>query len=375
MHNDLAKRLTEARDAYYNGTPIMSDAAFDALEDQLRALDPTHPAILKVGAAAPSGGAWPKVKHDIPMSSLNKAQTPSEFEDWVQTCKSLPMVGTLKKDGLSVSLLYKHRKYTQALTRGDGSIGEDITRNVALMSGVVKMLPPTLPDGTVTPDVVYVRGEIICKKSDHKTYFPGESNPRNTASGTAKRQSAGWEKCAHLTVMTYQLFPNGVVPASKDTELRWLTQMGFNVAPWVSIASFKEAHTWYETYVSGARATLDFDIDGLVFDINDRSVREALGELNNRPKGSVAWKFPHESKATKLLDIEWQVGNSGRITPVAIFEPVTLAGASISRASLAGIRQVEHLKLYKGCNILVARRNDCIPRVESNLDLAIENDL
>jgi DNA ligase (NAD+) len=175
--------------------------------------------------------------------------------------------------------------------------------------------------------------------------------------------------------MTYQLFPNGVVPASKDTELRWLTQMGFNVAPWVSIASFKEAHTWYETYVSGARATLDFDIDGLVFDINDRSVREALGELNNRPKGSVAWKFPHESKATKLLDIEWQVGNSGRITPVAIFEPVTLAGASISRASLAGIRQVEHLKLYKGCNILVARRNDCIPRVESNLDLAIENDL
>jgi DNA ligase (NAD+) len=189
-----------------------------------------------------------------------------------------------------------------------------------------------------------------------------------------KRQSDA-SKCAYLTVIAYQFLPAGVALESKQQELLTLKSMGFNVPRFEMCQGLTDVEKLYQEYSQTIRKSLDYDVDGLVVDINDRSVRDSLGELNNRPKGSVALKFPHEKQPTKLLDIEWQVGNSGRVTPVAVFEPVTLAGAQIQRASLAGIRQVEHLKLYKGCNILVARRNDCIPRVEANLDLGIENDL
>lgn len=371
----LASRIEAARRTYYNqtGELVLTDAAFDALEDELRRLDPNHPVLVKVGA--PSGGAWPKATHRVPMTSLNKAQVNADLTGWAASCGTVPSgyVVMDKLDGLSVSLCYEQRRLVQALTRGDGTTGEDITRNVLLMQGAVRMLPATLPDGTPTPDVVYVRGEMVVLKSDFAKHFVGESNPRNTASGTSKRQT-GHEKCAYLTVIAYRLLLDGV---GRDTEveLTTLTKMGFKVPRWAKCADMAAVEAIYQSYVATVRDSLDYVIDGLVVEVNDYKAREALGDLGGRPKAAVAYKFMAPQRVTRLLNIDWQVGHSGRVTPVAVFEPVDFDGTKVERASLAGSRQVEHLKLFAGCQILVSRRNDVIPRVEANVSGGIENDI
>lgn len=359
----LVTRLEGARDAYYNSTPAMSDAQYDALEDELRAADPNNPFLQRIGAMAPTGGSWPKVKHGQPMSSLNKAQLDTELASWWKDCSPASVTLSEKLDGISISLEYRQGRLVRAVTRGDGSTGEDITLNVRMMQGAVKVVPGGF-DG-------FIRGEIVCTHSDFKAHFKGESNPRNTASGTSKRQSNA-EKCKFLTVMAYRIVPGR---DSSYDEMAQLEAWGFRTAGYIRLRSLAEVGQVYQNYIDSKRDSLNYDIDGLVIEVDDKAAREALGDRNNRPKGAVAYKWPQERKPTVLRDIEWQVGNSGRITPIAIFDGVDFDGATIKRASLAGVRQVEHLKLFKGCKILVSRRNEVIPRVEANLDEGIENDL
>ncbi len=371
----LVARLTEARDAYYNGEPLMTDAAFDALEDELRKLDPDHSFFQKVGVAAPINGAWPKAHHTIPMSSLNKAQNNDELKAWFFNCGTPPEILVSEKmDGGSLAIKFHKRRFIEALTRGDGTTGEDVTRNALLVKSIIKVLPSTLPDGRLTPDDVTVRGEIVCLKSDFKTHFPDESNTRNTANGTIKRQSDS-SKCAYLTFVAYQFLPNGLHVVTKTQEFVCLKAAGFRTPNKYVCRGIADITKIYNDYITAVRAGLDYDIDGLVLDVNDTYAREQLGILNKRPKGSVAYKWPQEKKATILRDIIWQVGNSGRITPVAVFDKVDFAGVAVGRASLAGHRQIKHMRLFKNCRILVARRNEVIPRVEMNLDEGIENDV
>lgn len=353
----LYDRIQAANIAYRNSAPIMSDAAYDALEDQLRALDPNHPHFAAIGAAPLAGGGWPKVRHSIPMTSLNKAQTSDDLKSW---WPGKPSIITHKLDGISIDLRYEKRRLTQALTRGDGDVGEDITRNVLLMQGVVKQLPPNLPD------LVFVRGEIVCLKSDFAVHFQGESNPRNTAAGTAKRQSDP-DKCKHLTVVAYQYLRDGVPLPSKAIELGDLASHGFIVPAYYPANTLAQVQAVYDEYVATKRDLLDYEIDGLVIDVDDRDAREALGDLNSRPRGAVAFKFPHDQKPSILRAIRWQVGKSGRITPVADFDEVVLGGAKVKQASLHTVDRVQGLKLWKGCSIMVSRRNDVIPMVEMNL--------
>ena len=367
----IAKQVAEAKEAYYNGNPIMDDATYDALEDELRKLDPSNAVLATVGAA-PVAGAWPKVKHAVPMGSLNKAQDAADTLGWWNACTPDKAVVMDKLDGISLSLHYYKRHLKQALTRGDGETGEDITRNVKLMQGVVKVLPPEFRSGMPTPDDVWVRAEVVVTHDDFAAYFKGESNPRNTASGTSKRQS-NFDKCKHLTVITYQLLPNGDSMDTKADELWFLHKFGFKVATWQVVKSIKDVEDVYKEYIDSKRAGIGYDIDGLVLEVNDASKRMSLGDKNGRPLGAVAYKFPHEKKPTKLIQVDWQIGNSGRITPVAIFEPVTLGGRKIERASLATVRLTENLKLFVGCEILVSLRNDVIPRVEANLSEGIVN--
>jgi len=371
----LAARVKAAKDAYYNHAPLMTDAEYDALEDQLRQLNPTNPVLALIGAA-PSGGGFLKVKHDIPMGSLNKAQHSKDLTDWFHNCNLKPgddILVTDKLDGISVSLRYEKRHLVQGLTRGDGVTGEDITRNVLLMKGAVKVLPAKL-NGNTTPDLVFVRGEIVVLKSDFVAHFPGESNPRNTAAGTSKRQSDN-SKCRFLTIKAYQLLPDGRGMASKFTELSELDWMGFQTPMYQLCANEKNVQDRYAEYVDSAREALDYDIDGLVIDVNISSMREALGEKNGRPKGAIAFKFPHEEKETYLRNVRWQVGASGRVTPVAEFDVVSLAGANVKQASLHNISNIAGLTaavgqniLAEGDKILVARRNDVIPYVEAVIE-------
>lgn len=366
---DLVLRLEEANEAYRNGSPVMSDAAFDALEDELRAKYPNHPWFDRTGAPAPVGGQWPKVKHSIPMRSLNKAQNAEDLRAWwpEDVC-----VITEKLDGISCALHFSQGRLTQALTRGDGETGEDITRNVLLMKGFPHKIFEGIPVENM-PEV-FVRGEIVCRRSDFDEHFPNESNPRNTASGTAKRQSDP-EKCRHLTVLAYQYLEGGVAQVTKLEELLALQELGFTVSYFRSAKTFNRALEIYQEYVDTKRDSIDWEIDGLVVEVNDRDRREGMGERNHRPAGACAFKFPHEQKPTVLRNIVWQVGQSGRITPVAEFDPVQLAGAEVKRASLHNLDRMHELLrdvgqevFAAGDKILCSRRNDVIPFVEAVLE-------
>jgi DNA ligase (NAD+) len=363
--SDLADRLEAASAAYYNGTPTMSDADFDALENELRKLDPHNPVFAKIGAPVDSG--WTKVRHPIPMGSLEKAQTEGEFLGWAQN-KPNALFLSEKLDGISILLTYLEGKLVRAVTRGDGTEGEDITRNVRVMQGVPAEIPYV--------DEVHIRGEIVCTKADFAKFFQGESNPRNTASGTSKRQS-GWQKCRHLTVLVYNVvFPDGSVKLTyREGEFYWLQGQGFQT-PVGQVVSPLSAVQVYKHYIATLREKAPYDIDGLVIEVDGTQARAALGATPNgmNPKGAVALKFPHDQKRTILRDIVWQVGNSGRVTPVAIFDEVELAGARVKQASLHNVARLNKLKLYKGCEVLVSRRNDVIPFVEQNLSLGISYD-
>ena len=385
--DQLVKRIEDARVAYYNHQPLMSDAAYDLLEDELRTLDPNN-AILKAIGVAPGAGGWSKANHTIPMDSLNKGQVEADMDSWYADCKADKnmvvktddtMIIMDKLDGGSLDLIYLNRKLVQAITRGDGKVGEDITRNALLMKGAVKMLPATLPDGNggqmPTPAKCSVRGEVIVTHADFKQYFQGESNPRNTANGTMKRQSDP-AKCAHLTVIAYNLMPNGVSMARKSAELTALHDIGFITPVWSLAPKLSDVYAVYAMYIANTRKNIGYEIDGLVIEFDDTDTRESLGYVNGKPKGSIAYKFPHESKATILRFVRWQVGNSGRLTPVAEFDSVELAKANVKQASLHNISYMRELVTVaqgmgmfpcEGDKILVSRRNDVIPYVEAIL--------
>lgn len=371
--DSLVSRIQAAKEAYYNGSaPLMSDAQYDACEDELRKLAPEHPLLKQIGAPVPGASGWTKVRHGQRMSSLNKAQTLDEFKAWWASVGKGPLFVTEKLDGASISLRYEQGVLVQALTRGDGELGEDITRNVLMMKGFPKSLFTNLSF------TGHVRGEIICKKSDHKIHFPEDSNPRNTASGTAKRQSDP-EPCRHLTVVSYQWVPEGELLPTKEAELALLEVSGFTVPNHYVGQNDLWAESIYNQYVKTSRDALDYDIDGLVFEINNSQARESWGDLGDRPKAAVAFKFPHAEKQTTLRNVRWQVGNSGRVTPVAVFDVVDLAGAKVEKASLHNVsfyqevaRQIRPSNpiLFGGDTILCSRRNDVIPFVEAGIKAA-----
>jgi DNA ligase (NAD+) len=359
---ELVAKIEAARHTYYNAQPTISDAEYDALESQLQKLDPDH-WLLKTVGAPPGDTGWSKVKHAIPMSSLNKAQVQSEMLQWQQglgtPCTELVL--TEKLDGISCAIRIQNGHFTQALTRGDGTIGEDITRNVSLMKGVAKQLTGPFANWNG-----YIRGEIICLKSDHAKYFPEDANPRNTASGTAKRQTNP-EKCKYLTVLVYQVLPDTGNLATKKEELLQAKEMGFTTPHFALCPDMNRVENIYQRYIQTAREKLDYDIDGLVIEVDSNALAESLGQLTGRPKGAVAYKFPHSTAEAVLEDVIWQVGNSGRITPVAIFSVVQLDGAKITRASLHNISHFLQLNLTRGDRIQISRRNMVIPYVEKNL--------
>lgn len=364
---ELVGALSKADDAYYgSGNPIMSDAQYDKLTDELRSLDPAHPQLNKVGGD-PSKSGWRKVKHGQPMASLNKAQSVDAFRRWAKDCAhrgGQDLIVMDKLDGASLSLRYEDGQFIQAITRGDGEVGEDITVNAKLMQGVVKVFPGFTG---------FLRGEVVCLHDDFQLYFPGQSNPRNTANGTMKRQSSA-EGCKHLTVIMFGMVPDTGELPTKSAAFAALKKAGFVLPRYETVKTTAEVEAVHQLYIDTLRATLNYDIDGLVVQFDDEVRMAALGSQGRGPKGAVAFKFPHEEKETTLRDVVWQVGKSGRVTPVAIFDEVLLGGARVKQASLATANRVAHLKLTPGCRILVCRRNDVIPRLEANLSAGIIND-
>ncbi len=366
---DLSKLVADLqryKDAYYNGAPLVSDAAYDALEDTLRELDPKHPFFSTVGAPVRSVTEWPKARHAIPMGSLNKAVNEEEFRKWAARCDELALQQKLKPisqnlfvteklDGLSLAVTYERGVLKEAITRGDGQVGERITPNAARMKGV---------PGTLKKSVsLTVRGEIILKRSDLKKAFPGAANPRNQAAGTSKRFDG--QGCEHLTVLFYDL--DGIEHETEDEKFELLKDLSF-LTPFQLTTDLEGAIAEHVRYAKKKRAALDYEIDGLVVRAHDPHVHAMLGEVNNRPRGAVAYKFASQAQVTKVLDIIWDTGSSGRVSPVAVVAPVVLAGATVQRASLANASRVAELDIGIGDDVLVSRRNDVIPYVEEVVD-------
>lgn len=357
--HSLVESLRQAQEAYTNDEPVMSDAEFDGLEDLLRDLDPNNAYFAEVGAKPTSG--WRKVKHAAPMGSLSKAKTLHELGVWhADAGRPRALVVSEKLDGISLSLKYKDGKLVQAATRGDGEEGDDITRNVLLMQGVRKTLGEKFTG--------HLRAEVILTKSAHKKYVPEYKNLRNAAAGISKREKDP-ALCKCLLVVCYQVLSDDFDLESKEDEFLWLEEQGCTLPQW-EMGTLEQVNTMYEQYIAHERAALNYDIDGLVVEVNDLEAAEELGDSDNRPKGSCAFKFPHEEQPTKLTSIPWQVGNSGRVTPVAYFDGVKLAGATVGQASLHNVGNVTRLwgtRPRVGDTILVSRRHDVNPYVEKVL--------
>lgn len=365
----LLDAIDEYDDAYYNNNEqLISDAEYDGLKDQIRRLNATFKAQSKADekiairledaatrvGAPPFKSGWPKVVHTVPMGSLNKVNTPVEFQEkWIDKCNNPKTLFISEKlDGISVSLQYENGVLVQGATRGDGESGEDITRNVKKMKGVPEVLLHKVSRN--------IRGEIILLHSDWKTHVPGMKSPRNGAGGIAKRLDG--TDSQHLTVIAYTV--EGQDFTTELEAIEYIKSLGFNVPNYTVVDSVRDAVSVWQKYMDVTRKTLDYDIDGLVIRINDRVHQISLGEENHRPAGAIAFKFEAPQARTIVRDIICQVGNTGHITPVAIYDDVELMGCTNNRASLHNFSLVKELGINVGAEILVRRAGDIIPYID-----------
>jgi DNA ligase (NAD+) len=353
---DLANRIIEANDYYFNGTAKISDEEYDALKDKLRELAPNHEILALVGATP----ATKRKNLPIPMSSQEKVNSPAQAISWAESKGVKQFCVQEKLDGMSVLAEYKDGVFVRAYSRGDGITGEDISENFVLVQGYKSRL-----NGFSG----YLKGEIILHKSTFASCFANTySNTRNCVAGLIRKESG--EEQRHLSVYFYDVV--GVPILTEQNKIKWLTDNDLQVPRTWTIPTPEELSSIPAISEEKYRDSIDYDIDGLVLKINNISLQESFGRHgereNGNPRGQIALKFAAEMRETVLTDIEWDVGLVGRITPVAILEPVSISGVTISRASLYNAKYISDLNLSKGAMVLVSRRNDVIPKVERALN-------
>ena len=383
----LAEQIAHHSHLYYNlAQPELSDVEFDRLWDELKQLDPEHPQLSRVGADIAPGSV--KVDHLFPMRSLDKATSSEELNHFVNvtTSGALQFLSQPKLDGSALSLEYRMGRLVRAATRGSGERGEDVTRNARKIANV----PHTLP----VPVDVHVRGEVVMPLAvfDAK-YRETSPNPRNLAAGALRQKHAdGKADAADLVFQAYDAkIPSGehrhpdsaTVPVmDNDTDmLVWLEDtLGIVPAPWEIHAAATPSETaalldkatadW-----TGKRSGYAYEIDGVVFKLDHLEQRERLGMTAHHPRWALAWKFPPEEAYSVLLDVEWQTGRTGNITPVARIAPQRVGGVTVENTTLHNVGEVDRLGISIGDKVLIVRRGDVIPKIEQALGPATANDL
>ncbi len=347
--DELARLVEYHQDRYYNDQPEISDAAFDALWDELQNRAPDHPIFSRVGTDDASG--FPKVRHLMPMGSQEKASSPDQLLKWAARVSHRRYIVQYKLDGASLELQYRDGLFERGVTRGDGVVGDDITANVRRMQGVVPRLPNRFTGA--------VRGEVIMTHEIHRRYYSDKANCRNAANGLMKRKDG--EGSEHLTVMCYDAHVDGDTRPFDDelAKLTWLADQGFHTVPYEVFESAEEI-VHYRDVVAERRAELEFDIDGLVVkgpEIDWADMQRA------RPQKQIAFKFSAEEALSVLREVEWSV--SGHLyTPVAHIDPVQLAGTTVRRASLVHPELIADMGLRVGSEVIVSKRGDIIPKIE-----------
>lgn len=383
------QHITELRDIlqqhnhhyYVSDTPVIPDAEYDRLMRELNALEEAWPALQsddsptqKVGA--PALEAFDEVQHEQPMLSLNNAMDRDEFEAFDKRCLERLNTSTdieyacePKLDGLAISLLYEAGVLVRAATRGDGQTGENVTANVRTIRNV-----PLKLMGEGYPERLEVRGEVYmplagfeaynenARQADHKVF----ANPRNAAAGSLRQLNSRITATRPLAFCAYSI---GVVsddaglPDTHSDMLQRLQKWGLSInAEMRVVTGLADAIVWYND-LAAKRHQLGYEIDGSVFKVNNLSQQRTLGFVSRAPRWAIAYKFPAVEQMTRLLGVDFQVGRTGAVTPVARLEPVNVAGVVVSNATLHNMDEVERLDVRIGDTVIIRRAGDVIPQI------------
>lgn len=360
----LAGEVRLHRYLYYNKQPRISDPAFDALVERLRQLDPDNEELKKTGAPVDEDSGWQKAEHFIRMSSLNNTMSESEFLKWasISLIQGKAFVAEDKFDGSSLELIYEGGRFVQAITRGNGQVGEDITVNAIKMQYV----PQTLTEKSK----LAVRGEIMLFKADFEKInkdleVAGEkpyANARNAANGIAKRFDGKYSEL--LRVIVYDVVSSDLTFSFETEKMDYLSNtLGFVTANY-KLLTADGVIQLRQQYMNTLRDQLPYFIDGLVVKINNISRQKQMGlHPNGDPKAMTAFKFDARGVAAKLLDIKYTVGRTGVITPNAVIDPVNIDGSTVKAASVHNIDEIERLKLGVGDTVLVIKAGEIIPKI------------
>ena len=378
---ELTARLRRWGAAYFEiDTPLVPDADYDAAMLQLRALEADHPDLQapdsptqRVGGAPLS--AFQTIAHRMPMLSLDNAFSETELIEFHRRVIERLSVSEItyccepKLDGVAVSIVYESGLLTQAATRGDGVSGEDITANVRTIRNVPLML-----SGDDIPSYLEVRGEITIPRSGFEQMNArarrlGQKvfvNPRNAAAGSLRQLDSGVTAKRPLEFTAYSVGVfEGSLPASHDGTLRALSEWCIPISEHMQTVVGIEACEVYYEQMAAQRDALPFDIDGIVYKVNSLEQQDRLGFISRAPRWAIARKFPAQEVSTRLLGVDFQVGRTGVITPVARLEPVFVAGVTVSNATLHNIDEIERLGVSIGDVVVVRRAGDVIPQIVS----------
>lgn len=348
---ELENEIRKNQELYYNNQPVISDAEFDALCDELKELDPKNSLLTnEVGSDHTEG--FKKVPHLILMGSQSKANTENEMNEWCSKINTEIVYATYKMDGISLELIYKNGKFVQAITRGDGRQGDDVTNNVKKMN-----IPMKLNESFTGA----IRGEVLLARETKEKYFPEMKNCRNGACGIIKHLDGS--NCEHLNVVCYDAKYLDKTKSFETQEklINFLETNKFEVATYKKIENLNGKSAMnYLNEVFNKFDELRYDIDGIVFKQNEID----MDDMNNneRPKTQIALKPAKVLKETTLVNIEWQVRN-GTLTPVGIFESVNMQGSTISRASLCNVANLEEMGIEIGHKVIVCRCGMIIPKI------------
>ena len=366
---------------------IMSEAAADSLKHELAGLEEQFPQLITPDSPTQRVAGRPserfaKVRHVVPMISLNDVFSREEVEAWATRVNKLTpgaattLFADTKQDGLACALIYVDGVLTQAVTRGDGTVGEDVTRNVRTIDSVPLKLRRSQSMGALLTGRTEIRGEIVMLKADFARLNqqqaalgrPLFANPRNLAAGTIRQLDPKLVAARPLTFRGYDVIRDD--PADVPTN-----DFAYDAIRALGLAANRHASTFsslaglmdYIAHWDTARADLPFGTDGVVIKVNDRAIFAALGIAGKAPRGAVAFKFPAEEATTIVKDIVLSIGRTGAATPIATFDPVVVAGTTVQHASLHNQDEIERLDVRVGDTVIIYKAGDIIPKVLRSL--------
>ena len=377
----LAAAIADADLAYHQkDAPTLTDGDYDALRRRNDALEAAFPSLIRsdspnhrIGAAPASGFA--KFRHAVPMLSLDNAFDAADFHEWDKRARRflglpaeapLPLVAEPKIDGLSINLTYESGRLVHGATRGDGAEGEDVTANLRTLESIPLRLK------SPAPDKIEIRGEVFIAKEDFLALNATQeaaglrlyANPRNAAAGSLRQIDPAQTATRPLSLFAYAMGEASAPPA--ETHSAYLEQLrawGFTVNPLSELVETEADAATFQERLAATRAQLPYDIDGIVYKIDDLVLQRRLGAVGRTPRWAIAWKFPAEQAQTTLEDIAIQVGRTGALTPVAWLHPVTVGGVVVTRATLHNEDEIKRKQVRVGDTVILQRAGDVIPQI------------